>query len=193
MQINTVQSPIVRNQEVAIDCCPTTAIPTPEDNKIGREYKKNKQEKNMFYNDDMELTPTPTTENERKADYFMSELNTAAFQKRGELRETFKLSLQNEPLNPKEYVDWIKAGKFKFSKNQLNDDGTWRDEDAYHRMYNLQSYISWVNPDRDLTGYTAAGTKLETANKNTERAITAASTPAEMLKALQDFESSTFN
>lgn len=195
MQINTIQSPIVRNQEVAIDCCPTNAaVPAPESNAIGREYKKkNKQEKNMFYNDDMELTANPTTENERKATYFMGELNMASYNKREELLETFKMSLQDRPDSPKEYAEWIKAGYFTFAKSNLNDDGSWRDPKGYKSMYDMDRYIVWNNPARDTTGFSAAEDKLETASKNTQWAITAASAPAEMLKALQDFESQTFN
>lgn len=180
----------------SLDCC-TASIPSACTGPLGYQDvpPKAPKEKNMrMYNEDMEFVGEAVmTENERKASYFQGELNNASFTKRTALVEQFKLDLQNAPHNPKELVEWIKDGKFSFKKNQLNDDGTWREPDAYHRGYDLIGYLTWNNPDRDVTGCQTAVAKLDLAEKTAERAITAASTPAEMLKVLQDFESTTLN
>lgn len=130
-----------------------------------------------------------TTETERKANYFQTELNNASYKRRGTLREQFKFDLRASPESPKETTEWIKNGWFTWNK-QLNDDGSWRNGD-YH--YDNWRYIDWKNPNRDTAGYEDAQEKLDAAEKRTERLITAASTAAEMLKALEDFESTTLN
>lgn len=153
----------------------------------------NQQQENTMYHEDYEMSDN-RTETERKADYFQSELRNAQSRKSSELHESYKLDLQSEPNDPKEMIEWIKDGKFTFAKNRLNDDGSWREPNDYHpRPYGFLNYIQWNNPDRDTAGFDAADKKLDDATRSTERTITAASTGAEMLKALQDFESTTLN
>lgn len=177
--------------QTAIPCGSLTSTPTEMECNTPKKKLKEKSMRDFDYGEDVIVN---STENERKASYFQNELNNASYPKRDDLREQFKLDLQESPLTPKEFVEWIKAGKFTFTKNELNDDGSWREPNAYHRTYNLAAdYIRWNNPDRNVTGYQAAVAKLDLAEKTAERAITAASTPAEMLKVLQDFESTTLN
>lgn len=186
----------INNAQLAIDCCelPCPPIPCELDSLTALAPKKKNQEKNMnLYNDD-ECICTPTlSENERKISYFQGELCNASYVKRDALTEQYKLNLQDKPLSPKEFVEWIKDGKFTFTKSKLNDDGSWREPECYHSFYEPTNFIHWNNPDRDVTGFQAAQKVLDTATRTAERAITAASTPAEMLKVLQDFESTSIN
>lgn len=145
----------------------------------------------MYDNDYMEMMPNPTTELERKAEYFQNELRIASFKKRDALEAQFKLNMPKEPNSPKELVQWLKDGWFEFSK-RLNDDGSWRED--YHSTYDMvDRFIIWKNPNRDEAGYNAAIAKLDEVTRKTARQITATSTPAEMLKYLEEFEATTIN
>lgn len=148
------------------------------------------EENKMYYNENMEMEPT-STENERKAQYFQGELNNSSYRKRTELSTEFNMDAPAAPNSPKDLVQWIKDGWFTFQKNKLNDDGSWRDEsNTYYSPINL---ILWKNPNRKEEEMVAALDKLDGLAKKTERQINAASTPAEMLKALEEFESTTSN
>lgn len=178
-------------------CLETNTISTPINTVVccgnaPQACTSNQQQENKMYHDEYDM-PETRTETERKADYFQSELASSESKKRQDFRTTYKLDLQTEPLSPKEFIEWIKDGKFTFTKRDLNDDGSWRDPDTYHSFYEPTNYLQWKNPDRDTSGFDTASKTLSDAYKTTERAITAASTGAEMLKALQDFESTTLN
>jgi hypothetical protein len=87
-------------------------------------------------------------------------------------------------------VAWIKDGWFTFDKFRTDETGAWRDENCWNGS--IMSSIHWNNPNRDETGYNAADAKLCAATTAANRQIQIG-TPAEGLKALQEFESATFH
>lgn len=178
-----------------IDCCKPASVPVP---KLCNESvpKKKQQEKKMYDLYEAEMTPTITTPDERKANFLACQLDNAVCRKRGELYVAFKMEGTPPPKSPKEFVDYIKAGKFEFAKNYLNDDGSWRDETKTPYWYSnrFMDYVSWNDPEKaaDFAGYEAAVDKVEADQKEVMRTITIG-TPAEGLAALKDFESKTFH
>lgn len=176
-----------------LDCCPTQApIPTPPECGNSSPQKRAKEKK--MYND-LELGINEQTSDERKAQYLIDQLWNAESAKSTDLYHAFHMAGPSEPKSPKEFMDRIKAGQFKFVKDYLNDDGTFRDPDnRYFDWYSPKRYFTWDIPGEtpDPKGHETAQGELRLAKTKAERTITI-STPDEGLKALQDFESQTFH
>lgn len=141
--------------------------------------------------DEYDTDRTTTTPDERKAAYLQMQLSDASYRKQNELSEHFKLDLQAAPRSPAELIQWAKDGWFKYNSCAVNEDGSWKDENSA-RWQPPASYILWDNPNRDTSGYYAAYKKLDDATRKAERLITVG-TPAEGLKALEEFEATTFH
>jgi hypothetical protein len=175
----------------SLDCC-TAAVPAPC---VG--YKEPKKQEKKMYDLDMDYSETNNlTADERKAQFLSQSLQTAASRKRGEAWSAFHMDGTDAPKSPKEFVDFIKEGKFQFSKAFLNDDGTWRDEEDHPYFYSdsMQRFLKWDDPAQrpDKKGWEAASEKIHAATTTAERAIVVG-TPAEGLKALEEFEATIFH
>jgi hypothetical protein len=167
----------------SLDCC--VAVPQAE-----KACKK--QEKKMFN----EYDTYEMSETERQKNYLSNSLSSAYWTKDAELMEAFNLNGVTPPRSPKEFVEFIKDGKFEFVKNYLNDDGSWRDDVNHPYFYdnNITHYMNWINPDKvpDLEGYRAASKKMNEAKTKADRKIVVGE-PAEGLAALEEFEAATFH
>ena len=146
-----------------------------------------------MYND-LELGINSQTPEERKSQYLIDQLYAVDCTKSTELYHDFHMDGPSEPKDPKEYMDRIKAGQFKFKKDYLNEDGTFRGENRYFDWYAAKRYFDWDIPGQmpDPKGYETARDELHAAKTKAERTITIG-TPEDGLKVLEDFESQTFH
>lgn len=169
----------------SLDCC-VEAAPVPQAQKACK-----KQEKKMYEFDSYEMS-----ENERQKNYLSNSLSNSYWNKDADLMREFNLNGVQPPQSPKEFVDFIKDGKFKFVKNGLNDDGTWRDDEnhPYFGSGNIYQFINWIDPDKtpDYEGYREASKKMGEAKTKADRKIVVG-TPADGLAALEEFEAATFH
>lgn len=169
----------------SLDCC-QAAVPQG-----GNPCKK--MEKKMFYNDDCICE---TTETERQRQYLTYQLKEIYWVLEADARVKFNMNPVQGPQNPKEYVEFIKEGKFEFPNYYLNKDGSWKENQnhPYFDDYSAGNFLIWVDPanPRDEAGYNAAYAKITKAKKDAERTIMV-STPAEGLAALKEFEATTFH
>jgi len=154
-----------------------------------------KQEKKMFTTD---MDSYDMNETERQRQFLIQQLYNSFYTMEHELRVQFNLIETMPPKDPKEFVEFIKTGKFKFTKNFLNDDGSFRDAANIPHFYNTYngnytSFIEWIDPDKvpDPVGLKVADKALEEAKKKAKRLISVG-TPTEGLKALEEFEALTF-
>lgn len=187
-QMNTINTPC--HTHSLLDCCQAATVPALCK---GNKMPNKKQEKTMY--NDLELGITTQAPEERKAQYLIDQLWNAESNAQTTLWHDFWMNGPDEPKNPKEFMDRIKAGQYKFNKDYLNEDGTFRTpEDRSFDWYSPKRYFEWDIPDQktDRDGYTAAMKELRAAKTKAERTITIG-TPDEGLKALQDFESQTFH
>jgi hypothetical protein len=72
------------------------------------------------------------------------------------------------PKNPKELIDRIKSGDFKFNKKYVNEDGTWREEcnrGGLCDYYDVFHQIRWRTQDPDQKGFNEYTEKLDKLQK----------------------------
>lgn len=144
-----------------------------------------KKEETMYAN----MNATVGDEHAQKRDYLRRRLSDSFDTKRVEARVHFKLDVE-EPKSPKEAVERIKAGLFSFNDDYVKDNGEWKNKGETWRT--AVDYISWRTTEADREGYDAFLETLEPAKTKAEDVIRVLD-PADGLKALQEFESTTFH
>src|SRR5574343_635081 len=103
-------------------------------------------ERKMF-DDDFGPCEDTRTPDERKTSYLISELHDERNNKYRALWNTYNMDGTPTPSSPKEFVEMIKDGKFQFTKDYLNDDGSWRtDNHPYSWAYNIWNYLKPADP-----------------------------------------------
>lgn len=168
------------------EACTLNIPPVPKRSLVCCKEAPNKKGNKMYDEFDC-CTQTPE---QKKAEFLDNQLHVASNEKEAELTTAFKMDLKDTPEDPKELVQWVKDGWFKFD-SCLNDDGSYRDTVARWHVRPVD-FIRWNNPNRDTTGYDAARTKMWDAHTKAYRTINVGS-PAEGLAALEAFESTTFH
>ncbi len=125
---------------------------------------------------------------EREArEHLRERLHVTFHAKDRELSKKFGLMDEAAPRTTKDMVARIKEGKFtlsKYAEDQEDDEGC-----DYNDMYDVVRHIRWRDPavKEDRAGYKAAYAELSKAHDAAKDAIMVG-TPAEGLKALQEFE-----
>lgn len=172
-----------------LDNCSTAVV--QEENKMNTIEKSYETAKTMNVNLDVnvEAAPAATYNMEgRQRNYLESRLYMIVEEKRNAARIQFGISDDKTPKSPQEIIDRIKAGNITISNRWESDVD---DEDRY-RFYEPWSYLRWRNPNtvKDTAGFEAWDKKLVAAREKVFDVIQIAS-PADALKALQDFEATT--
>ena len=134
------------------------------------------------------------TADERKTSAILNATLRVYYTHQSKLWEHFNMAAVASPRTPKEFVEMIVGKRYTFSKNYLNDDGSWRDELNRPSWRALSDFLIWTNPDkpRDQDGYDKAHEALERAHTLAVREITIADTTAEAKKLMRDFEATDF-
>lgn len=182
--------------KISLDACEARTVCIPQEYPAKepppqQPMANNKKGKAMTY--DLDFTDT-STETERTKDYLVGELDSEYCQHGSKIQEKF-LPEQPRPKSPKEFVEFIKDGKFKFSKDFLNDDGTWRDPDVIHWRWwhDPSSFLRWNDPNvvQDKDGWNKSRDKMDESYRSTARKIHVLP-PAEGLDALVKFSETDF-
>lgn len=125
----------------------------------------------------------------RKAQYLSNRMNEVYHEKRNDGMAHFHMDDNQRPKSPKEMVERIKAGDFKFDTESTKEDGSWKSK---YGMCSASSGIDWntIPPDED--GYKAFRDKLDAAKEKALDRIRVL-TPAEGLATLEEFQAATFH
>lgn len=110
-----------------------------------------KGNENMYVEQNMTVKEV-TTEDARRT-YFLHRIEGVFSSKRNALEEKYGLSCK-APKNPRELVEWIKEGKFDFSKRYLEDEENW---DCWNCPLEA---IRWTKVKEDRKGYETAMQEL---------------------------------
>lgn len=110
-----------------------------------------KGNENMYVEQNMTVKEV-TTEDARRT-YFLHRIENIFCSKMTALEEKYGLSY-NSPKNPRELVEWIKEGKFDFSKRYLEDEENWNNWNCP-----LEA-IRWTKVKEDRKGYETAMKEL---------------------------------
>lgn len=144
-----------------------------------------KKEKNMSYDYDCdcELCISQKDPEASKRRYLRDRLETIKYAQKRDLRKVYGLDDDEAPKTPKEMAERLASGRFVVKGAE--------DKDQKDIQYRWSSYIVWRDPSvkEDKAGFDAAYDELKKALKPVEDAI-AIKTPAEALKALEEFEAS---
>lgn len=185
------QQGLVGRKKLQLDCCPA-AVPC-ENKAMAKEQQKEKAMRmtNTEHTVDINIDANTTTFNadEKKAEYLRYRLQDVEREKLEEARKNFSIYEDSPPVTPKEFVERIKSGAFRYDLNHVTKDGNWNDGKSWR---NAPDGIVWRTKDADHDGFNAFRTKVEAAELLVRDMITIG-TPAEGLKALQEFEATTFS
>jgi hypothetical protein len=159
---------------VIYDDCPTVT---------GLTEMSPKKENNMDY-----YTATALKQDRK---YLRNRLQAILDSKDHELREKFNL-IEVRPASAKEAIDWLSKGNFEVGHPEwMGGEAdlskmTWGD---------FTHHFEWTDPSRpeDRDGYNAAYKTLSKAYTAAEDMIVVAEKSEDALKAVQEFESATFN
>jgi hypothetical protein len=168
---------------IAFDTCVTQASngPTLAD-VMGRPKKRND---NMYVEQNMTVKEK-TTEDVRR-EHFLGELHSIFCKKENELQEKFGLSIPKSPKNPKELVEWIKAGDFTFVKT-YDPEADEDEDDGWCRYDNPIHGIRWTKVKEDRKGYEEARKVLNAEETRFTNEIWAEVEPSNFIKILEKFE-----
>lgn len=106
-----------------------------------------KGNENMYVEQNMTVKEV-TTEDTRRT-YFLRRIEEIFCSKRSDLEKKYGMYYES-PKNPRELVEWIKEGKFDFSKRFLDDEEIWS-------IYNCPlEGIRWTKVKEDRKGFETA-------------------------------------
>jgi len=154
---------------VCVECAPANPIPKKGDSAmyIGNIYVDN------------------PTENQVAIGHILTQVRDVASEKREELAKQFGMTDDDPPQTFNEWIERLTAGKFAYPEDRKS---------KKNNPYYIPELIRWRDPSvkEDEKGYDVAVAKLEDVRKDTVNKIVV-STPADALKVLEEFKSTTIN